>query len=152
MNAMAKIRMVHIPFKGGGPSLTGLLTGQADLFMGGMSAVMPVVRSGRLRGIAVTSLKRSQFMPELPTVADDLPGYDVVNWYAIFAPAATPREIVARLNAEIVRAMASPDVRKRFVELATDADSSTPDELGAYHRREIKKWAEVVRTAGIKPE
>lgn len=152
LNSMAGIKMVHIPFKGGGPSLTGVMSGQADLFMGGMSAAMPPVRSGRLRGIAVTSLKRSQFLPAVPTIAETLPGYDVVNWYAIFAPAATPKEIVARLNAEIVKAMASPDVRKRFADLATDADSSTPEGLGAYHRSEMKKWANVVRTAGIKPE
>ena len=152
LNSMAKIRMVHIPFKGGGPALAGLMSGQADLFMGGMSAAMPPVKNGRLRGIAVTSPKRSQFMPDLPAIAETLPGYDVVNWYAIFAPAATPKEIIGRVNAEIVKAMASPEVRKRFADLATDAASSTPEELAAYHRGEIKKWAQVVRTAGIKPE
>ena len=152
LNSMGGIKMVHIPFKGGGPALTGLMSGQADLFMGGMSAAMPPVRSGRLRGIAVTSPGRSQFMPDLPTIAEALPGYDVVNWYAIFAPAATPKEIIARVNGEIVKAMAIPEIRKRFAELATDAASSTPEELAAYHRSEIKKWANVVRTAGIKPE
>ena len=152
LNSMANVKMVHIPFKGGSPALTGVMSGQADLFMGGMSAAMPPVKDGRLRGIAVTSPKRSQFMPEVPTIAETLPGYDVVNWYAIFAPAATPKEIVARLNAEIVKAMAAPDTRKRFESLATDAESSTPEALGAYHRAEIRKWAQVVQTAGIKPE
>lgn len=152
LNSMARIKMVHIPFKGGGPSLTGLMSGQADLFMGGMSAVIPPVRSGRLRGIAVTSLKRSQFIPDLPTIAETLPGYDVVNWYAIFAPAATPKEIVTRLNHEIVKAMASADVRKRFTDLATDAASSTPEALAAYHRSELKKWADVIKTANIQTE
>lgn len=152
LNSMARIKMVHIPFKGGGPSLTGLMSGQADLFMGGMSAVIPPVRSGRLRGIAVTSLKRSQFMPELPTIAETLPGYDVVNWYAIYAPVATPKEIITRVNREFVRAMASPDVRNRFADLATDAASSTPEELAAYHRSELTKWANVIRAADIKTE
>jgi tripartite-type tricarboxylate transporter receptor subunit TctC len=118
-----------------------------------MSAAMPPVKDGRLRGIAVTSPKRSQFMPDVPTIAESgLPGYDVVNWYAIFAPAATPKAILARLNSEVVKAMAAPDIRKRFAALATDAESSTQEELGAYHRSEIKKWAQVVKTAGIKPE
>jgi tripartite-type tricarboxylate transporter receptor subunit TctC len=152
LNSMAKIKMVHVPFKGGSPALTGVMSGEADLFMGGMSAAMPPVKNGRLRGIAVTSPKRSQFMPDLPTIAETLPGYDVVNWYAIFAPAATPKEIVARLNGEIVKAMAAPDTRKRFASLATDAETSTPEELGAYHRREMTKWANVVKSAGIKPE
>ncbi len=153
LNSMAGIKMVHVPFKGGGPSLTGVMSGQVQLFMGGMSAAMPPVKDGRLRGIAVTSPKRSQFMPDVPTIAESgLPGYDIVNWYAIFAPAATPKAILARLNSEVVRAMAAPDIRKRFAALATDAESSTQEQLGAYHRSEIKKWAQVVKTAGIKPE
>jgi tripartite-type tricarboxylate transporter receptor subunit TctC len=144
--------MVHVPFKGGGPSLTGVMTGQADLFMGGMSAALPPVKAGRLRAIAVTSTKRSQFAPQVPTIAETLPGYDVLNWYAIFAPAQTPNEIVARLNSEIVKAMATPELTKRFEDLATDADTSSPDELAKYHAREMKKWAQVVETAGIKVE
>jgi tripartite-type tricarboxylate transporter receptor subunit TctC len=152
LNAMAKIDMVHVPYKGGGPSLTAVTAGQVHLFMGGLSAAMPPVKDGRLRGIAVTSLKRSQFLPDTPTIAETVPGYDVVNWYAIFAPAKTPAPIVSRLNAEIVKALAAPDVRKRFTDLALDADTSTPEELGAYLGREIKKWAQVVKTAGIKPE
>jgi tripartite-type tricarboxylate transporter receptor subunit TctC len=152
LNAMAKINMVHVPYKGGGPSLTAVMAGQVHLFMGGLSAAMPPVKDGRLRGIAVTSPKRSQFLPDTPTIAETVPGYDVVNWYAIFAPAKTPAPIVSRLNAEIVKALAAPEVRKRFTDLALDADTSTPEELGAYLGREIKKWAQVVKTAGIKPE
>ena len=152
LNAMAKIRMVHITYKGGGPSLTAVMAGEAHLFMGGLSAAMPPAKDGRLRGIAVTSLKRSHFLPDVPTIAETLPGYDVVNWYAIFAPAATPKPIIARLNAEIVKALVAADVRKRFNDLALDADTSTPEALGAYHRSEVKKWAQVVQAAGIKPE
>ena len=153
LNSMADIKMVHVPFKGGGPSLTGVMSGQVHLFLGGMSAAMPPVKDGRLRGIAVTSPKRSQFMPDVPTIAESgLPGFDVVNWYAIFVPAATPGPIVSRLTTEIVKALAAPEIRKRFAALATDAESSTPEQLGAYHRSEMKKWAQVVKTAGIKPE
>lgn len=152
LGSMAKVKLVHVPFKGGGPALAGVMSGQIELFMGGMSAAMPPVKGGRLRGIAVTSPKRSQFMPDVPAIAETLPGYDVVNWYAIFAPAGTPKEIVARLNTEIVKAMATPELQKRFADLATDAETSTPEQLGAYHRSEMKKWAQVVRDAGIKPE
>jgi tripartite-type tricarboxylate transporter receptor subunit TctC len=91
-------------------------------------------------------------MPDVPTIAETISGYDVMNWYAIFAPAATPKPIIARLNGEIVKALAAPEMRKRFADLATDADTSTPEALGAYHRSEIAKWADVVKTAGIKPE
>jgi len=152
LNSMAGIRMVHITFKGGGPSLTGVMSGQAHIFMGGLSASLPPVKSGRLRGLAVTSPKRSHFVPDVPTVAETLPGYDVVNWYAIFAPVATPKPVIARLNSEIVKAMAAPEVRQRFNDLATDAASSTPEQLGAFHRSEVKKWGQVVKTAGIKVE
>jgi tripartite-type tricarboxylate transporter receptor subunit TctC len=152
LNRMANVNLVHVPFKGGGPALTGVMSGQVELFMGGMSAAMPPVKNGRLRGIAVTSPKRSQFMPDVPALAETLPGYDVVNWYAIFAPAGTPKQIIDRLNAEIVKAMATPEMRKRFADLATDAETSTPEQLGAYHRSEIKKWAQVVKDAGITPE
>ena len=152
LNSMAKIKMVHIPFRGGGPSLTGVMTGQADLFMGGLSAALPPVKAGRLLAIAVTSTKRSQFVPQIPTIAETLPGYDVLNWYAIFAPAAAPKDIVSRLNSEIVKAMATPELKKRFHDLGTDASTSTPEELGAYHAREMKKWAQIVQSAGIKVE
>lgn len=152
MNAMAGVRMVHVPFKGGGLALAGVMSDQAQLFMGGMSAAMPAVKSGRLRGIAVTSLKRSQFAPDVPTVAETLPGYDVVNWYAVFAPAGTPKPVIARLNGEIVKAMATPELKARFADLATDADTSTAEELAKYHRSELAKWAKVVKAAGIKPE
>lgn len=151
--SMAGVDMVHVPYKGGGPALTDLLAGQVGIYFSGISSALPFVREGRLRGIAVTSARRTAVMPEMPTIAESgLPGYEVGNWYAIVAPAATPKAIVIRLNHEIVKTLAVPDVKKRFIELAADTLGSTPEELTAYNRSEISKWAKVIKSAGIKPE
>ena len=150
---MTGIDMVHVPYKGGGPALTDLLAGQVGIYFSGISSVLPYVREGRLRGLAVTSAKRTAVMPETPTIAESgLPGYEVGNWYAIVAPAATPGTVVTQLNREIVRALIVPGVKKRFLELAADPVGSTPGELTAYNRSEIAKWANVIKSAGIKPE
>jgi tripartite-type tricarboxylate transporter receptor subunit TctC len=151
--SMAGVDMVHVPYKGGGPALTDLLAGQVGIYFSGISSALPFVREGKLRGIAVTSARRTAVMPEMPTIAESgLPGYEVGNWYAIVAPAATPKAIVIRLNHEIVKTLAVADVKKRFLELAADTLGSTPEELTAYNRSEIAKWAKVIKTAGIKPE
>jgi len=151
--SMAGIDMVHVPYKGGGPALTDLLAGQVGIYFSGISSALPYVRDGRLRGIAVTSAKRTAVMPDMPTIAESgLPGYEVGNWYAILAPAATPTAVVARLNSEIRKALAVAEVKKRFIELAADPVGSTPAALAAYTRSEIAKWAKVIKSAGIKPE
>lgn len=150
---MTGVDMVHVPYKGGGPALTDLLAGQVGIYFSGISSVLPYVREGRLRGLAVTSAKRTAVMPDTPTIAESgLPGYEVGNWYAIVAPAATPGTVVTQLNREIVRALTVPAVKKRFLELAADPIGSTPGELAAYNRSEIAKWANVIKSAGIKPE
>ena len=151
--SMAGVDMVHVPYKGGGPALVDLIAGQVNMYFSGISAALPLVKDGKLRGIAVTSAKRTALMPDTPTIAESgLPGYEVGNWYAIVAPAATPKAIVMRLNHEIVTALAVQDVKKRFVELAADPVGSTPEELLKYNRGEIAKWARVIKSAGIKPE
>ncbi|MEO7726028.1 MAG: tripartite tricarboxylate transporter substrate binding protein [Burkholderiales bacterium] len=151
--SMAGVDMVHVPYKGGGPALTDLLAGQVGLYFSGISSALPFVKEGKLRGIAVTSAKRTAVVPDMPTIAESgLPGYEVGNWYAIVAPAATPPSIVARVNNEINRALAAPEVRKRFLDLAADPLGSTPGELTVYIRSEIIKWAKVIKSAGIKPE
>jgi tripartite-type tricarboxylate transporter receptor subunit TctC len=151
--SMAGVDMVHVPYKGGGPALVDLIAGQVNMYFSGISAALPLVKDGKLRGIAVTSAKRTALMPDTPTIAESgLPGYEVGNWYAIVAPAATPKAIVVRLNHEIVTALAVQDVKKRFVELAADPVGSTPEELLKYNRSEIAKWAKVIKSAGIKPE
>ena len=150
---MTGVDMVHVPYKGGGPALTDLLAGQVGIYFSGIPSVLPYVKEGRLRGIAVTSAKRTAVMPDTPTIAESgLSGYEVGNWYAIVAPAATPAAIIARLNREIVHALAVPEVKKRFIELAADPLGSTPEELAAYNRSEIAKWAQAIKSAGIKPE
>jgi tripartite-type tricarboxylate transporter receptor subunit TctC len=151
--SMTGVQMVHVPYKGGGPALTELLAGQVSLYFSGISSVLPFIKEGRLRGIAVTSARRTAVMPEMPTVAESgLPGYEVGNWYAIVAPAATPRNIAARLSSETAKALAAPEVRKRFLELAADPIGSTPQALLQYNRSELEKWAQVIRTAGIKAD
>jgi tripartite-type tricarboxylate transporter receptor subunit TctC len=151
--SMTGVNMVHIPYQGGGPALTALLAGQVGIYFSGISSVLPLVKEGRIRGVAVTSARRTAVMPDTPTVAESgLPGYEVGNWYAIVAPAATQKSIITRLNGEIVKALAVPEIRKRFLELAADAASSTPDELLKYNRSELDKWSKVIKSAGIKPE
>ena len=151
--SMAGVDMVHVPYKGGGPALTDLLAGQVGIYFSGISSALPFVKEGKLHGIAMTSAKRSAVMPEMPTIAESgLPGYEVGNWYAIVAPAATPQPIVARLNTEINKTLALPDVKQRFLDFAADPAGSTPGDLSAYIRSEIAKWGKVIKIAGIKPE
>ena len=151
--SMAGVDMTHVPYKGGGPALNDLLGGQIGVYFSGISSALPYVKEGRLRGIAVTSAKRTAVMPELPTVAESgLPGYEVGNWYAIVAPAGTAPAIIARLNGEIVKALAAAEVKKRFLELAADPIGSAPAELAKYNRSEIAKWARALKAAGIAPE
>ena len=151
--SMAGVDMVHVPYKGGGPALTDLLAGQVGLYFSGISSALPFVKEGKVRGIAVTSAKRTAVVPDMPTFAESgLPGYEVGNWYAVLAPAATAPAIVTRLNSEVNKALQVADVRKRFLDLAADPLGSTPGELSVYIRSEISKWAKVIKLAGIKPE
>jgi tripartite-type tricarboxylate transporter receptor subunit TctC len=153
MKTMAGIDMVHVPYKGGALAYTDLLSGQVTMFIGGISAALPHIKAGKLRGIAVTSLKRTDLLPGVPTVSESgLPGYEVINWYSIVTTAGTPKPVVARLNSETVKAVASDAVRKRYVELGTDPASGTPAQLDAYTRSEIAKWGKVIKLAGMKPE
>lgn len=151
--SLGHVDVVHVPFRGAGPALVALASGQVDMYVGGISSVLAMVRDKRIRPIAVTSAKRTPLMPEMPTfIESGMPGYDVVNWYAVVVPAATPKAVVTKLNAEIVKALASADLRKRFADLGTDAASSTPEQLAAYHREDLARWAKVIKTAKIQPE
>ncbi|MBI2291244.1 MAG: hypothetical protein HYU73_13100 [Betaproteobacteria bacterium] len=154
------IRMI-IPFAAGGPNdILGRVTaqklteqlGQVTMFIGGIAAALPFLAQGKLRGIAVTTLKRTALLPGVPTVTESgLPGYEVVSWYSIVTTAGAPKSVIAKLNREVVRAVASNEVRKRFVELGTEAATGTPDELAAYTRNDFQKWARVVKAAGMTP-
>lgn len=148
---LSQIQMEHVPFRGAAPALTALASGEVDVYIGGITSVLQLANAGRIRAIAVTSARRTQLMPQMPTfIESGVPGYEIVNWYALVAPATTPGAVVKRLNSELVRALASPDVIKRFADLGTDAVSGTPEQLNAYHRQELSKWAKLIKTAGIK--
>jgi tripartite-type tricarboxylate transporter receptor subunit TctC len=151
--SITRVDIVHVPFRGAGPALVALASGQVDTYIGGISAVLPLAKDGRVRPIAVPSANRTPLMSDMPTfIESGVRGYEIGNWCAVVAPAATPKPIIARLNAELVKALAAPDVRKRFADLGTDAVSSTPEQLGAYHREELARWAKVIKTARIQPE
>ncbi len=147
-NSMAGVKLVHIPYKGAAPATIDLVGGQVSLMFNNMLSAMPHVKSGRLRAIAVTSLKRSSALPDMPTIAETIPGYEASGWYAALAPAATPREIILKLNSEINRGMQQPDVTQRLAGDGVEAVTATPDQFAAYLKREIAKWAKVVKLSG----
>jgi tripartite-type tricarboxylate transporter receptor subunit TctC len=146
------IDIVHVPYKGGGPALADALAGQVPLLIVSMPAAMAHVRAGRLRALAVTTLRRSRGAPDIPTVAEALkiPDYEVDSWYAMFAPAKTPPSIVGRMHAAIVKAIKVPTVRQKLLEQGGDPVASTPEELDRVVKAELRKWAEVIRDAHIK--
>ena len=150
----AGIDMVHIPYKGGGPAVTDTVAGQVPFLFVTAPAALSQVRAGRLRALAVTTQKRSAAAPDIPTVAEALgmPDYEVDSWYAMFAPAKTPPAIVARMQKEAARAVRLPEVRQKLLEQGADAVGGTAEELDRVVKSELKRWAEVIRNAGIKLE
>ena len=145
--------MVHVPYKGLSPALTDLLSGQIQLMFSSTVAILPLVRAGRLRPLAMTSAKRSPAMPEVPTVAESgVPGYETASWYGVLAPAGTAKPIVELLNREIARAVLLPDVRERLASEGADPAGGTPAEFAAHIKRELARWAQVVKQARIKPD
>jgi len=141
--------MVHVPYKGSGPSFTDLLGGQIPLTFDSMVQGLPYVKNGRLRAVAVLGPKRSPLLPEVPTVAETLAGYEVVNWFGMVVPAATPRDIVTRLHAEVVKALRLPEIRERLLANGADPVGSSPEEFGAFMKSEAAKWAKVIKEANI---
>lgn len=150
LNQMAGMKLLHVPYKGGGPALRDLIAGQVQLNFAVISAAYPYVKSGQIRALAVTSARRSPVMPEVPTVAETLPGYEVSTWFGILAPARTPKAIVTLLNREIVHVL---DLRatKSHLPFGFDPSGSTPQYFQKYIASEIAKWARVLRASGIKP-
>jgi len=151
--SMTGIQMVHVPYNGGGPALTATLAGEVQLYFPSIAPALPLVRERKLKGLGVTSLKRTAVAPQFPTIAESgVQGYEISNWFAIVVPAATRQALIARLNREIVTAISATDVKKRFIDLGADPIGSGPEQLAAYTRSEIVKWAKVVKSAGIKSE
>ena len=149
---MAGVNMVHVPYRGGGPALTDLIGGQVQVMFDAMASSIAHIRAGKLRALAVTTATRSEALPEIPTVAEFLPGYEASAFVGIGAPKNTPMEIVDRLNKEINAALADPKVRARFTELGTTVLPGAPRDFGKLIADETEKWAKVIKTAGIKPE
>lgn len=150
LNSMAKIKLEHVPYKGTGPALTDLLGGRVHVMFNSTVSVMPQVRAGKVRALAMTAARRSPAMPDLPTVAESgVPGYEAVSWYGVLAPAKTPRAIVTKLNREIVRIAQSAEVRERLTSDGADPGGNSPDEFSAYIKRELARWASVIEQARI---
>jgi tripartite-type tricarboxylate transporter receptor subunit TctC len=151
--SMAGVRMVHVPYKGIAPALTDLLSGEVQLMFGTVVALVPHIQASKLRALAVTSVKRSALLPEVPTLAESgLPDYQAGSWYGVMAPAGTPRPIIERLHATIVKALRQPDVMQRLAAEGAEAIGSTPEEFAAHLKTELARVAAVVRAAGIKIE
>lgn len=150
-NLMAGTKMVHIPYKSGGQALLAVVSGEADLLFQTMPAAIPFVESGRLKALAVCTIERHPLFPRLPTANESgLPGFDISTWYGILAPAATPKEIVAKLNEALVQIIKSPATNKRLLDLGVDPVTNTPEQFAALVRADLVKWAKVAKAANIK--
>jgi len=150
---MGGIKTTHIPYKGLAPAHTDLMGGQITMLFDGIVTGMPAVKAGRLRALAVTTAKRWQGTPDIPTMAESgLAGFEVNSWYGLLAPAGTPREIVMRLNSEVARALREPDARERLYSIGAEPMNGTPEEFQAYINSEMAKWSKVVKTAGIRAD
>ena len=153
LKALTGIDIVHVPYKGTGPAITDLLGGQVQVMFNSMPSVIPLVASGKLKGLAVGSVQRSPAVPDIPTVAEaGVPGFENVTWYGMFAPAKTPHDIIVKLNKQVVQILASPEMAQRLASQGAEPRSSTPEELTKFMRVESERWKKVIKTAGIKVE
>jgi tripartite-type tricarboxylate transporter receptor subunit TctC len=152
LKSMTGINIEHVPYKGVTPAMTDTMAGQVQMVISVIPAVLSAVRSGRLRALAVTSSKRAASVPDLPTIAETVPGYEFLGWYSIFAPAKTPAAIINKLNAELVLAAHSPVMRKRLADLGVESTGSTPQELAAYLAEQRKKMRAAVVSSGARPD
>ncbi len=145
--------IVHVPYKGTAPAVTDLLGGQVEVMMSGAPALMPHVRAGKLRALGVSNAQRVESLPDLPTIAEaGVPGFEAIQWYGVVAPAGTPEAVIARLNAEINRALATPELKARLVAEGAEAAPTTPQAFGAFIAAEIERWRPVIQKAGLKAE
>jgi tripartite-type tricarboxylate transporter receptor subunit TctC len=150
---LAHIKLVHVPYKGGGPAIIDVLAGQVPVTFGTAASVSPHTKSGKLRGLAVTGSRRSAVLPDLPTIAESgLPGYEMLNWLGLFAPAGTPRAIVEKLNGEVIRILHTPEVRDRLNAQGAEPAPLATDAFAAFVKSEVDKWAKVVSATGMTAE
>ncbi len=148
INSMADIKMSHVPYKGTGPAMLDTISGQINMTLSDMVPFVPHIQSGKLRALAQTTAQRSRLLPDLPTVAETLPGFDATSWYGLMAPLNTPPAVVQRINDELTKIMQMPDVRTRYSQLGVETVINTPQQYGAYIESEQAKWADVVKKSG----
>jgi tripartite-type tricarboxylate transporter receptor subunit TctC len=152
-NTLAKVDMVHVPYKGSAPAVTDLVGGQIDIMFDNMPSAIQHVRNGRLRALAVTTAKRSPELPDVPTIAEaGVPGYEATSWFGMLAPAGTPAPIVARLHGALVKVLAQPEVKKKLAEQGAEACSEKPEQFAAFIRSETAKWSKVVKDSGARAD
>ena len=151
-NAMAGTKLAHVPYRGQGPALSDLLGGQVQVMFATTPGTTDYVRTGRLKGLAVTTASRAKVLPELPTIGEFLPGYEASQWYGVGAPKSTPAEIVDKLNKEINAALADPTMKARFAEIGGEVLPGSPADFGKFIAEETEKWEKVVKFAGLKPD
>jgi tripartite-type tricarboxylate transporter receptor subunit TctC len=150
---MTGIDMVHVPYKGSTPALTDLLGGQVLAMFDNLPASLPHIKGGKLRPLAVTTARRTPALPDVPTMIEaGVPGFEVTSWFAVFAPARTPKEIVAKLNSEMVKILNSPDVKEKLAQQSVEAAPTTPEELAAFVKSETERWAKVIKATGATVE
>lgn len=148
--AIAKIKIVHVPYRGGAPATNDLLGGQVLTMFNSLPAILPHVKSGRLRGIAVAATQRAKDAPDIPTFAEEgLPGVEAGSWYGVFAPAGTPDAVIIKINSELVRMLGSPDIQHRLLAESADPVGNSPEQFAAEVRRDIVKWRKVAQESGI---
>ena len=152
LKIMAGVEMTHIPYKGAGPATIDLISGQVTWMFGTILPTIPHVRAGKLRALAVSGKQRAAVLPEVPTVAEQVAGFEASSWYGVFAPAGTPADVIAKLNQEMVRALTPPEVRQRLAIEGTEVVAGNPEEFMNLFRAEVAKWARVVKQAGIRLE
>ncbi len=151
--SMSGVKMIHIPYKGASPAITDVVAGHIEIYFGAMVSTIPHVKSGRLRGLGVTSIKRVAAAGDLPTLDEQgLKGFETGSWFGMAVPTGTPREIITRLHAASIKAIASPDIRDRMSAEGADFVGDTPEQFAAFIKTEIVKWAKAVRASGAKPE
>jgi tripartite-type tricarboxylate transporter receptor subunit TctC len=152
-NRMAGLELRHIPYRGAGPAFNDLIPGRVDVMFNNIGSVVPFIKGGKLRALGVTSLKRNASLPDIPTVAEaGVPGFEVIGFYAFFAPARTPPTIIAKFHADTVKALADPVIRQRLDQLGVGVIGSSPDELRGFLKSEMDKWGPLIKSAGIKAE
>ncbi len=150
VQARAGIRMNHVPYKGAPPALIDVMSGQIDLMFANIVGVLQHIKSGKVRAVAVSSVKRAAVLPDVPSIEDTFAGFDATGWTGVFAPAGTPKEIVAKLHADITSVLARPDIRERFSEQGAEVVAGTPEQLAAFVRRESALYAKIIQSSGIK--